>query len=281
MLDPWFLRGHSRKAVLKRLYLPLVEIHTLRSARAVLFTCREEARLAVQSVGVPLASRVVAYGAADPKPESEAQIKAFLSAFPTLRDRSFLLFLGRIHPKKGLDVLFKAYARTRRQRPLPDLVIAGPDHVGLRARLEQEAQMLDIARAVHWTGFLSGEKKWGALRAAEGLILPSHQENFGVVVAEALACAKPVLLTNRVNIWREVEDAGAGLVSDDTEAGVLSLLQRFAGMSKMQSAAMAQNARRCFLAHFHIDRHVEEMANLIVDVQRTSAPPGRVPAKTG
>ena len=67
---------------------------------------------------------------------------------------------------------------------------------------------------------LTGEAKWGAFRAAEFFVLPSHQENFGIVVAEAMALSKPLLITNKVNIWREVEIDGAGIVVDDDVKGV-------------------------------------------------------------
>jgi glycosyltransferase involved in cell wall biosynthesis len=99
---------------------------------------------------------------------------------------------------------------------------------------------------------LTGDAKWGAFRAAEAFVLPSHQENFGIVVAEALACGKPVLITNKVNIWHEVEAAGAGLVADDDTPGIASLLRRFLCMSEADRAKMGEAARRCFERNFDV-----------------------------
>ncbi len=88
------------------------------------------------------------------------------------------------------------------------LVMCGPDQVGWQAELTAMAKRLKVAERVTWAGMVSGDSKWGALRAAEVFVLPSHQENFGIVVAEALACGTPVLISNKVNIWREVQRAG-------------------------------------------------------------------------
>jgi glycosyltransferase involved in cell wall biosynthesis len=96
---------------------------------------------------------------------------------------------------------------------------------------------------------LAGDQKWGALRSCEAFILPSHQENFGVAVAEALACGKEVLITNKVNIWREVEQSGVGFVAEDTEQGIVSLLEKFLERNKTQMSDNS-HARQVFLSEF-------------------------------
>ena len=84
---------------------------------------------------------------------------------------------------------------------------------------------------VFWPGMLGGDAKWGAIYHSEALVLFSHQENFGIAVVEALACEKPVLISNQINIWREIESDGAGLVGDDTPEGAENVLRRWAGLS--------------------------------------------------
>jgi glycosyltransferase involved in cell wall biosynthesis len=93
---------------------------------------------------------------------------------------------------------------------------------------------------------------WGAFRAAEAFISPSHQENFGMVIAEAMACRKPVLTTNKVNIWREVRETGAGLIANDDLDGITSLLDQFLLLSQEERKAMGQRAHQCFLEKFDI-----------------------------
>jgi glycosyltransferase involved in cell wall biosynthesis len=105
-----------------------------------------------------------------------------------------------------------------------------------------QAQQLNIADRVHWPGLLTGDAKWGALRACEAMILPSHQENFGVIVAEALACARPVLISNQVNVWPDIVEDGTGLVEPDTLEGTQSLLTRWLDLGELEKAAMAERA---------------------------------------
>jgi glycosyltransferase involved in cell wall biosynthesis len=99
---------------------------------------------------------------------------------------------------------------------------------------------------------LTGELKWGALRASEIFVLPSHQENFGIVVAEALACGLPALISNKVNIWREVQSNGAGIVGVDDLEGTCTVLQRWQSMSEQEKSEMRAQARECFLHNFEI-----------------------------
>jgi glycosyltransferase involved in cell wall biosynthesis len=112
---------------------------------------------------------------------------------------------------------------------------------------------------------LTGNLKVGALRAADVLVLPSHQENFGIAVAEALACGVPVLISNKVNIWREVEQDGAGLVDCDDEAGTLRLLQKWYCLDPAQQAAYRVNARQCFAARFEIGRAAEQLLEIVAE----------------
>jgi len=147
---------------------------------------------------------VVGYGTSAPTGDAEQQQKLFLRRFPHLRDQRLVLFLSRIHPKKGVDLLIEAFAAVAPMDPRLQLVIAGPDQVGWQAQLQQRAAALGIAERITWPGMLGGDLKWGAFRAAELFCLPSHQENFGVVVAEALACGLPVAIAEHVNISAEV-----------------------------------------------------------------------------
>ena len=110
---------------------------------------------------------------------------------------------------------------------------------------------------------LQGELKWGAFYAAEVFVLPSHQENFGIVVAEALACGKPVLISHKVNIWREIVADGAGLMAEDTQAGTDELLQRWLAMSADDFAVMQAKTIPCFQKRFHVQRAAERLLEIL------------------
>ena len=132
---------------------------------------------------------------------------------------------------------------TARQRvPHLHLVFAGPADGAYAGRLQNAVARFGIEAAVTWTGMLHGDLKWGAFRSAEAFILPSHQENFGVAVAEALACGLPVLISDKVNIYREIAADGAGLVEADDLAGTRRLLERWLGLRDEERQAMGPRA---------------------------------------
>src|SRR5690606_21760746 len=135
----------------------------------------------------------------------------------------YLLYLSRIHQKKGVDLLINAYAEIIKseehkkiKRDFPKLVIAGP---GMDSNYGKDLKLLveenNLGDSIFFPGMLSGDAKWLAFYNADAFILPSHQENFGIAVVEALACKIPVLISNKVNIWRENEKEAAGFRSEE------------------------------------------------------------------
>jgi glycosyltransferase involved in cell wall biosynthesis len=255
MLDPWFKYRYPLKHLKKWMYWPWADYWALRDAAAVIFTCEEERVLARQSFWLYRANeRVATYGTSAPQGDPEIQKRAFYNRFPHLEGQRVVLFMGRIHPKKGCDLAIEAFARVLAEYPNWQLVMAGPDQVGWQSQLQLMAERFDLSNRITWAGMVQGDAKWGAFRAAEVLLLPSHQENFGIVVAEALACGVPALISNKVNIWREVESDGAGLVAEDNVAGTANLLRTWAGMSDDQRVLMRHRAKICFDGRFEIDK---------------------------
>jgi len=310
MLDPWFQREKSRrlKAIRNSIYWWLFERDALNFADALLFTCEEELRLARTTFSGyrPKREINIGYGIAEP-PVFEPQMReAFQGKCPELGNNPYLLFLGRIHPKKGVDLLIRAYSevlKTEKMKTIPPhLVIAGPGwetgygrqmrhlidtanaelakkyHLDLTTERTETSEEKQIARMhslhecgglqedirkpvcssptfhrhyrhaaenirasfpencnlktensprIHAVNMLEGDAKWGAFYGCEAFILPSHQENFGIAVVEALACAKPVLISNKVNIWREIQKYKAGIVEQDNFIGTKKLLHSF------------------------------------------------------
>jgi glycosyltransferase involved in cell wall biosynthesis len=265
MMDPWFRRHYPLKHVAKLVYWWLLEGRVLRDASGVLFTCEEE-RLLSRNIfyGHKYKECVMHFGTADPVGNAERESAAFLSAHPALKGRRYLLFLSRIHPKKGCDLLVRAFAKAIEDTSMDcDLVIAGPDQVGWVPELQRLAKKLGIGNKVHWLGMLRGEIKWGAFRSADAVVLPSHQENFGFVVAEAMACSTPVLISNKVNIWREVNSSQGGLVEPDTLEGTLNLIRRFWALSAEERVQMKLAARQGFLCNFDVECMVQDLLKLI------------------
>ena len=264
MLDPWFKHQYPRKHLKKWLYWPWGEYRVLRDAAAVLFTCEEERLLARDSFWLYRCNEVVSsYGTAAPKGDPKVQAQTFLSAFPELRQKRLLLFLGRVHEKKGCDLLLEAFARLAPGQPDLQLVMAGPSDDALARKLQAQAVLLGISARVTWTGMLTGDLKWGAFHASDAFCLPSHQENFGIAVAEALACGKPVLISDKVNIWREVEADRAGFVEPDSLDGTQRLLQRWLAATPAELTTMRAAALRCFEQRFQMDHVAAKLVRII------------------
>lgn len=263
MLDPWFRRTAPLKHLGKQASWWWAEGRLLAGARHVLFTSEEE-RCRARGAFWPyrVNGTVVAYGTPRPS-HSDASAAAFRALFPSLGDCRYLLYLGRLHPKKGCDLLVEAFGKIAPHHPDLDLVLAGPDQTRLGSSLQETAQKLGLSDRIHFPGMIEGEAKAGALRAAEAFILPSHQENFGIAVAEALAHGTPVLISDQVNIWRKVLAEGAGLVAPDTLAGTTDLLTRFLGLSPEERNEMRRKALHCFAHRFDLEHAAAELMTLL------------------
>ncbi|MCH6234040.1 glycosyltransferase [Cognataquiflexum rubidum] len=275
MLDPYFQRAQGRKlkALRNIAYWALIEQKVVHCADGLLFTCERELELARQPFRPyhPKKEINVGYGIVAPLAYQESMKTAFAKNCPALGDQPYLLFLSRIHEKKGVDLLIKAYAQILKKYPssnisgLPKLVIAGPGmDTTYGKKIRQTVQENEgLEEQVYFPGMLHGEAKWGAFYGCEAFVLPSHQENFGIAVAEALACAKPVLISNQVNIYLEIASAGAGIVENDTEAGCLKMLETWLDLSDRGKEEMKVKAKQCFETHFSIGPNARRMMEAV------------------
>lgn len=260
MLDPYFQKAPERrlKAIRNWVFWKLIEGKVVNNAKGVLFTCEEELLLARETFTPykPNKELNVGYGIQTPPAFKPEMTEAFVKKCSNLNNKPFLLFLSRIHHKKGLDLLLDAYHNYVSQNGASfDLVIAGP---GLESEfgkglLEHVETHINIKPHVHFTGMLSGDAKWGAFYNSEAFILPSHQENFGIAIVEALACSKPVLISNKVNIWREIKGETAGLVENDDAKGTLNLLSNFGALKAEEKVEMQENALATFKTYYSIN----------------------------
>ena len=269
MLDPYFKHAFPRKHLKKWLYWLPAEYWVLRNAYRVLFTSEAEKRLAEQSFWLHRwTPYVVPYGASGPVGDPEAQRQSFFARCPAVRGKRYLIYLGRIHRKKGCDMLIDAFAKVAGEDPELNLVMAGPDQQQWSEELRQTAERSGIEERVHWPGMVTGDAKWGAFLGSEAFILPSHQENFGIAVAEAMACGKPVLLSDKVNIAQDIAESGAGLMELDTPEGTLRLLQRWIATIAQERKDMAERAYLCFQQRYDMRENAKTIVRLFEAARR-------------
>jgi glycosyltransferase involved in cell wall biosynthesis len=231
-LDPHLRRKNQ---LIKRTYMATLGRPLLRSAAAIIFTAPQERFLAAYAPKRP--EWVVAAGVDSARFEHLPPRGTFRKAFPDV-DGPFLLFLGRLSPQKGLDLLLGAFERIVRARTDLWLVVAGPDHRGYAAQIRSLARRLGVEQRVLFPGMLSHELKLAAFTDAELFVLPSYAENFGVVITEALLCGLPVVISDQVNIHQELSAAGvATIVScsvDSVAAGIQSALADTAARQRIE-----------------------------------------------
>lgn len=271
MMDPYFQRDKDRrfKAIRNYLYWHLVESKIVNGADGLFFTCVTELMVARETFTYynPKLELNIGYGIEDPPVRSDKMMLDFHTAFPELADTSYILFFSRIHEKKALDLVVEAYLLmitnpSFKMMKIPKLVIAGP---GIESEYGQKIlkrvnSSIKLKKNVFFTGMMLGNMKWAVIYGCEAFILPSHQENFGIAVAEALACGKPVLISDQVNIWREIESEGGGIIQKDTLMGAETLLYEWMHMSKAEKITMTMAAYKAYENNFRIKPVVEKFA---------------------
>ena len=304
MLDPYFQKAKERKfkAFRNNIIWKLIENKLVKNAECLLFTCEEEKLLARQTFKnyFPKNEQVVGLGIEAPPAFAEKMTTAFAEKVPQWNGKPFILFLSRINEKKGVDLLIKAHLnllgfKNLTGLELPQLIIAGPLESNYAKQMQKLANSLAgadlqsvpdtkaqaapsnspeggefssplgrLGGAILFSGMLEGDAKWGAFYNCECFVLPSHQENFGIAIVEAMACRKPVLISNKVNIWREIVESGGGLVENDTEEGTYNLLKKYFSLPQENKNEMGENAFRTYQKYFSIEKSAERMLKVLI-----------------
>ncbi len=249
MLDPYFL-GSSKQKLIKRLYWNIAEGPNIKGSKGLLFTAEAEeqkARDAYPLNGVK--SWQVGYGIADPNRTSTQQGES---------SEIKLLFMSRVHPKKGLEITLSALAEGPQNISIDICGSGDSDYVE-----KLKVQFANLGERVRWRGFTSGEDKWKMIEQCDAMILTSHQENFGVIVAEAMSLSRPVLISKEVNIWKEVEGDGAGFSCESSKESAKRMIDKFAKLTYAERLEMGARARTSFLNRFTIQNSVAKFARAL------------------
>jgi glycosyltransferase involved in cell wall biosynthesis len=211
MLDPFAIK--RKGSLKKRIFIELVGRHDLNRAAGIHYTADEEKQL-VERFGFRTPGFVVPNGINPSEYNEPCRPIHLLDKYPQLAKKQIILYLGRLDPKKGLELLIEAFARLAGSQPNLHLLVVGPDQTPYARSLKNKVLANGLKNRVDFTGFLTGDDKLWAFYLAKMFILPSYSENFGMALVEALCCGKPVITTKRVNIASDVIEYEAGLVTD-------------------------------------------------------------------
>ncbi|QSR86408.1 glycosyltransferase [Candidatus Methylacidiphilum infernorum] len=263
-LDPYLYKKNSW---IKSIYEKFIEFKNLNKAAAIHFTTHEERDL-VKPLKLKSRAIVIPYGIRlrDYIPNPQLAEKWF----PKLKEKKVLLFLSRINFKKGLDLLVPAFAQILKDIPDLWLVLAGPDNEDYGEKVRGWLKEYKIEDKALFTGMLLGEKKRAILSLADLFVLPSYTESFGIAVIEAMAMERAVVISDKVNIWREVQEAGAGLVVpcrvDEIARACVTLLK-----DPQLALEMGRRGRMFVEARYSLEattRELEKEFQKIIEEQR-------------
>ena len=264
MLDPWFKYKYPLRHLKKSIYWWFFESHVINDSKGILFTTNKE-RILAKNTFKPYKPKefIVGYGTSMPKGNKNDQILSFKEKFPKLKNKRLILFLGRIHQKKGVDLLINAFSIIASKDNKLHLVITGPSEKKYKNFLTKLIKDLGLMEKVTWTGMLSGDLKFGAIYSAELFSLPSHQENFGVAVTEALSCVIPVAISTEVNISSQISKHNAGIVKLNSLKETIDGLNEWLELSKEQKNKMSENALDLFKKQFDIEEVSKRLLNTL------------------
>ena len=254
MLEPWALRNKRLK---KLVYSALIERANLQGASCLHALTHAEAA-EYRSFGCTAPIAVIPNGVRIPAAVSAHK---FLVQYPALDGKRIVLFLGRIHFKKGLDLLVRAWKKIILRWPDAHLVLAGPDFEGTRARITALIEQEGLAPHVLFTGMLRDDLKWSALAAAECFVLPSFSEGLSVSVLEAMGVGLPVIVSDRCNL-PEVARLEAGWVISASVAPLEAALESLLENSPQSNAQIGERGRDFVHQHYNWSVVADQMNEL-------------------
>ncbi len=265
MLDAWAL---ANRRVKKAIYSALVEKANVSGAACLHALTRAEAQNYF-AYGARQPVAVIPNGVEVPKDISPM---SFLQRFPDLQSKKLVLFLGRIHLKKGLDGLASAWKSIARDYPEAQLVLAGPDCEGTQEVIEHLIRDASLESRVTFTGMLRGEMKWSALAAAECFVLPSYSEGLSVAMLEAMGSGLPVIVSQACNV-PEIAGRGAGWVIRPEANSLSDALRECLSNPWAANQQMGNNGRKFVREEFSWPSVARRMSDLYTWVLEGGSPP--------
>lgn len=251
---------NSRGTFRKRMYLRFLESGNLGHASFVGYQSHEEMENSLKW-GNP---EVVPNGI-DPQEYSELPpLGYFRKQYPALADQVVYLYLGRLHPGKGFDLLLPAFGELAQKLPDVHLLLAGCDERGYERTVRQMISDLHLDDYVTLTGFVSGQDRLGALQDSDVFVLPSRSEGLSGAMLEAMYMALPVVVTDRVGLCREIRKRRCGLVVPFNQEHLTRALQQIAVTPDRKE--MGRRGHELVSSHYTWDSIARDLVNRIQEL---------------
>ena len=251
MLDPYF-GTEFIKSIKKKIYWYFIEKNNLLKSKNVIANSTVEINHLKKTFlnTSKLKIKKVNYGIIPKKINFEKCKKKFLNKYKYLKNKKTILYVGRIHPKKGCDILIKAFQEINPYNV--SLLIAGPTENMYAKKIINYVKKNHLEKKIYFLNFIKNEIKWGAIYNAECSILPSHGENFGVSVVESLYAKTPIICTNKVGVYKEIKKYKCGLVINNTQSSIKKGLLKFLRLDQNSKKKMNKNTTQCFNNNFNL-----------------------------
>lgn len=251
MLDPYF--GTEKfKTLKKKIYWFLFEKKNLLKAKFVLSNSKKEfhqfKNTFVNTNGIKF--KIVNYGLFPKSLDFKINKEKFLKKFPFVKNKETILYMNRIDPKKGCDLLIKSFAKIKNKRNYL-LLIAGDTNSDYGKEMIKLKNELKQENHIYFLNFLKDQIKWGAYEYSNFSILPSHGENFGVSIIESLYAKTPVICSNKVGISNYIKKYKAGMVIKNNEQSIISTLEKSFHLNEEKNKKLKENSFKCFNDNFN------------------------------
>ncbi|BBD57375.1 putative glycosyltransferase [Nostoc sp. HK-01] len=249
----------------------LYEKHNLDNATAFHATSAEEVQ-SIRNLGYKQPVALIPNGVSIPTTNEQANRQVLTEIFPELAQKKWLLFLSRIHPKKGLDNLLYVWQSLANSFPDWHLIIAGADLIGYQSELQMLVERFNLKQQVTFTGMLSGQLKYSALTNADLFVLPTHSENFGIAIAESLAYGVPVVTTKGAP-WQELETHSCGWWIEDNQQALAITLTEAMKISAAERQKMGDRGRNLVQTRYSWNSVAKQMSDFYYWILGGGEPP--------
>ncbi len=261
-LDPDMINFKS--SFLKRFYIKLIESYNIKGAAAIHLASEYEKKRFL-SLGFDLPAVVVPRGIFLKEYDKVLAGKSLQIIYPRLKGKKIILFLGRIHPKKGLQKLGLAFKEIIKQEEDVYLIVAGDGQKEYVKKIKLFYEKLGLSKKTIFTGMLLGKDKLSAFYSSDIFVLPSYGENFGIAVLEAMACKRPVIISNKVGLYPDVDEYTAGVVIDNKVMDIKRAMQDIINNRKLKGE-MAQKGKNLAQDKFNIGKVTNRMIKVYQDI---------------